>query len=268
MQLDRHIAISGGWVAGPAFGVAMMAAPEALGLYHSLAVWLFCGGMAVFVTTLVVVLIASKRERERSHMALWPVLVVGLGLLILGAGFAWYFWPSRPALFAECRRDLLPRETVALEQLITLDLQPTTTWASDRPLTSDKCDLVNDTNNPMINVRFTLKTKFFDVIEEDNGQRESSMSTPERPQPVLIGRIDPGRENAYVFWVINTSNHFANAFFPEFATFETLDDDKTPHVASIRQSNRILGVFALPPFPRPASPSVASPAPPASPQGK
>jgi hypothetical protein len=51
MRIDRHIAVSAGWVAGPAFGVAMMAAPEYLHLSKAKAGWLFWGGLFVFVLT-------------------------------------------------------------------------------------------------------------------------------------------------------------------------------------------------------------------------
>ena len=54
MQIDRHIAIWAGWVAGPAIGVALMAAPEYLKL-GEWAPYVFWGGLIVFVATLIVV---------------------------------------------------------------------------------------------------------------------------------------------------------------------------------------------------------------------
>jgi hypothetical protein len=46
-----------------------------------------------------------------------------------------------------------------------------------------------------VNVSFTMRAKFFEIIQEDSGQRgESFMGTPEIPQPVFIGRIEPGKE--------------------------------------------------------------------------
>jgi hypothetical protein len=48
MRIDRHIAVSAGWIAGPAFGVAMMAAPEYLHPSGAVVAVLFWGGLGVF----------------------------------------------------------------------------------------------------------------------------------------------------------------------------------------------------------------------------
>lgn len=91
MHVDRHIAISAGWVAGAAFGVAMMAAPQAFDLSHKFAVLLFYGGIFIFVGTLLLVMVLSLREGERPKMGPLALMVFGLGAF--GAGFVWYLWP-------------------------------------------------------------------------------------------------------------------------------------------------------------------------------
>jgi hypothetical protein len=91
MQIDRHIAISAGWVAGPAFGVAMMAAPDYLHPAGGVAAALFWGGLAVFFLTLLPVFILSLERVRR----VGPLIVIAIGLTVTGAGVAWYFWPQR-----------------------------------------------------------------------------------------------------------------------------------------------------------------------------
>ena len=94
LHVDRHIAIWAGWVAGPAFGVAMMAAPEYLKMQPSVAAMFFWAGIIVFVVTIFMVISLSVREQERRHKAMWPILTMAAGVLIFGVGAAGFFWPS------------------------------------------------------------------------------------------------------------------------------------------------------------------------------
>lgn len=97
MQIDRHIAVWAGWVAGPAFGVAMMAAPEYLKLQPYTAALFFWGGIFVFLATIFVVIVLSAREQGRRHKAMWPIVTMAVGVCIFGVGAAAYFWPSADA---------------------------------------------------------------------------------------------------------------------------------------------------------------------------
>ena len=94
MQIDRQIAIWGGWIAGPAFGVAMMAAPEYLHLKPVLAALIFWGGIGVFILTVIVVFALSAREQERRHKTMWPIFAMALGVIIFGVGAMAFFWPA------------------------------------------------------------------------------------------------------------------------------------------------------------------------------
>ena len=64
-NIDRHIAISAGWVGGPAFGVAMMAAPEYFHLGRIASGMLFWGGIIVFLATVAGVSYRSMKKRDR-----------------------------------------------------------------------------------------------------------------------------------------------------------------------------------------------------------
>ena len=72
VNIDRHIAIQAGWIAGPAFGVAMMAAPEYLHLGPILSGVLFWGGILVFLATIVVVFVLSVHEENKRKAVLRP----------------------------------------------------------------------------------------------------------------------------------------------------------------------------------------------------
>lgn len=97
-NIDRHIAISAGWVAGPAFGVAMMAAPEYFHLAPLASGLLFWGGILVFGATIAVVVIVSLHQEHRRKTVLGPVITMAVGALIFGFGAAWYFWPVSQAI--------------------------------------------------------------------------------------------------------------------------------------------------------------------------
>jgi len=94
MQFDRHLTISAGWVAGPAFGIAMMAAPEYLGLNHATAPYFFWGGIAVFVLTIGRGIHLWARERGGSSRVLFSALMT-IGLLLFAIGVTGRFWLYR-----------------------------------------------------------------------------------------------------------------------------------------------------------------------------
>jgi hypothetical protein len=93
-NVDRHIAIQAGWIAGPSFGVAMMAAPDYLKLEPFLSGLLFWGGIAVFLLTIIVVLVLSLHEEGKREAMFGRILVMAFCALIFCGGAAWYFWPS------------------------------------------------------------------------------------------------------------------------------------------------------------------------------
>jgi hypothetical protein len=96
MHTDRQIALWGGWIAGPAFGVAMMAAPEYLHLKPAIAATCFWGGLLVFVVTVFVLAALQSREREE-RKSMWPIVTMAAGMIIFGIGIAGYFWPQHQA---------------------------------------------------------------------------------------------------------------------------------------------------------------------------
>ena len=94
LNVDRHIAIWAGWIAGPAFGVAMMAAPDYLKLEPPFSGLIFWGGIVVFLLTIFVLLMLRFHEERKRKIVLGPILVMAFGAVIFCGGTAWYFWPT------------------------------------------------------------------------------------------------------------------------------------------------------------------------------
>lgn len=94
-NIDRHIGISAGWIAGPAFAVSMMAAPEYFRLGPSVSALLFWGGIVVFLATVAVLAFISLHEERKRRTVTGPIILMVLGALIFCGGAAWYFWPGK-----------------------------------------------------------------------------------------------------------------------------------------------------------------------------
>jgi drug/metabolite transporter (DMT)-like permease len=105
MHIDRQIAIWAGWIAGPAFGVAMMAAPEYLKLQPPLSGILFWGGITVFLATIVIVIALSIHDERRRPKVILPIIMMAIGLLIFFGGATWYFWLTQREIVAEDHTD-------------------------------------------------------------------------------------------------------------------------------------------------------------------
>lgn len=96
LNIDRHIAIQAGWVAGPAFSVAMMAAPTYFHLESAVASgFLFWGGIGTFLATILVVFLLSLHEEQTRKRVVGPIILMAVGALIFGGSAAWYFWPAQ-----------------------------------------------------------------------------------------------------------------------------------------------------------------------------
>ena len=94
LSLDRHIAVSAGWIAGPAAGVAIMGAPGALGITsQATSEACFYGGLCVFALTILAVLVHSLRERGSRQDKMWPIPLMASGTLLLLTGATARFWP-------------------------------------------------------------------------------------------------------------------------------------------------------------------------------
>ena len=101
MRIDFQIAILLALAALPA-GVALMAAPEYIGILKEYPAPFFWGGLiltAVFIAAAIIIALRGEASEPRlGHKRRMTALA---GMIIFGLGFlgsaAVYFWPQRPA---------------------------------------------------------------------------------------------------------------------------------------------------------------------------
>ena len=91
-NLDRHLTINAGWLAGPAFGVFMTGLGIYLGtrLFGWILAW---SGAAVFICSILLALAASARAKGKRRHVIWPFLLMSSGVVLFCGGAAWYFLP-------------------------------------------------------------------------------------------------------------------------------------------------------------------------------
>ena len=142
VNIDRHLTIQAGWVAGPAFGVAMMAAPEYFHFRPVASGFLFWGGILVFLATVAVVFVISVHEEHRRKAVLGPIITMAIGALIFCGGCAWYFWPgaSKQTVLSDLNAEF-EGMYVKLSNLLSTENRPAV------HIKNDKNDLDTNTRN-------------------------------------------------------------------------------------------------------------------------
>ena len=247
MQIDRHIAISAGWVGGPAFGVAMMAAPDYLHLNPIVAAVCFWGGLAVFAATLLTVVLLSSKERESRRMSIGPVVLIGSGLLLFGSGVVWYFYPrgSRKVVASAetaTSLDYTIKRTCNLKQNKAADLEGRDAWhfqiygtpttghdprdyftqgrvTQGEPLPRQtntyaplwKCSFVNLGKEPVTGVSSIMEVTWLETLKTKIGISSGKATTTAGfvTPPLDLGTSPDNREAHFYFW--NTSDSFVQA---------------------------------------------------------
>src|ERR1019366_3294434 len=103
MNFDRHIALSSGWVAGPAIGVVLMGLQAWLQPGPIIGAIMFFGGGAVFVATVLIIIFLWFREKAKASSFGSSRFILGSALMVIGAVVAWYSWPIKSRLsYEEC----------------------------------------------------------------------------------------------------------------------------------------------------------------------
>jgi hypothetical protein len=197
---DRHIGIWAGWIAGPAFGVVTMAAPDYLKLNPVLVPYCFWVGIAIFAVSVgaIVYLISTERRKELKRML--SIAAMAVGAVVFAIGLAGYFWPSNNApraettsltqitavaqgdLLLECQQMALPEVGLPNESQLMMispfrfDKEGTVGFAT-RPsqpgqpfkwpdewkgkiVSSVRCKLTNYGNTPLFNIELAFDTTF------------------------------------------------------------------------------------------------------------
>jgi hypothetical protein len=261
MHTDRQIAVWGGWIAGPAFGVAMMAAPEYLHLKPALAAWFFWGGNLVFVLTVFVVAALQSRDREQGRKSMWPIVVMAVGVIIFGVGAAWHFWPARGGeketaeagkaaitktnssldgtLRLECVSEefKFPADGKLLELIASDDAARTISfqshWLSEYSYKTkpdiiptrggiiDRCRLTNFGQSPVFNVKISVKAQFSEHIPL------SAIMTEQRIVDVkqydfVVPQVDPGPGGSVDFYMWSYTKYSVSLMFADKVELQKL----------------------------------------------
>jgi hypothetical protein len=274
MHTDRQIALWGGWIAGPAFGVAMMAAPEYLHLKPVLAAGCFWGGILVFVVTVFVVAALQSRERGEKK-SMWPIFAMAAGMIVFGVGVAGFFWPDRGGkedegkqevaageLLLECQSAPLP-EVGLPNQTMLFKISPfrftelgsigygTTPsepgkpipWPSDwknKAESSARCRLTSYSKTPLFNVEIPFKITFVLIERGENpGSTVANKTINVADGVVPITKLEPGSENAFVFYIHNQGRDIIHAQFADAATCLPLGDAERVSIKVIQPNSVI-----------------------------
>lgn len=304
MQLDRHIAVSGAWIAGPAFGASMMAAPAAFDFQRAVSLWVFWIGLLVFLGTLAAVLTLSILEKGRKRLSVWPLTLMTTGTLIFGTGLAWFVWPKSKTASEvnselgksldytiELKCDLYtPSDGVELKDSWyyyvymtprpgmdgreAISVQPIVAGSrirADRLFSGStvKCRLSNNGDKIVTSAQFRLTFEWYaDQITDPKDIRGSYFPPTEYISPPLTLGTQGGDREAH-FYIVNTSESFVHIIPSETVDVKLSGSDATLN-AKLITGNGFHNRTMLWPKRFTNSPNAAhpDPVPPASPAGK
>jgi hypothetical protein len=71
-----------------------------------------------------------------------------------------------------------------------------------------KCIIMNYDDKPLLSVSLDLRVALAVVEPRQDGALESGAIIADRSWPLKIGKIDTGRDNPFVFYVVNRTNNF------------------------------------------------------------
>jgi hypothetical protein len=216
------------------------------------------------------------------------VMAAVAGALIFGGVAAAFDWNNKkqypsvgnkdpapkkdPAILVECHLGAMPTTP---ERIYALNLFPTPKengggglveyfsfderkgdriWPKSKPgfpLMAYRCQLTNYDGATLFGVEINMKLKFQEAVKQESGAL-SGKTFLQRDWPILIGKIDPGAANAFVFYVFSTTEHFATVSFPDAARAKQLIDDDKKQVRLINPAQ-----MSFVPF-EPAPPEAAA----------
>jgi hypothetical protein len=252
-NIDRHIGVSAGWIAGPAFAVSMMAAPEYFHLGPIASAILFWGGIVVFLATIAVLAFISFHEEGRRRAVTGPIIVMVLGALIFCGGTAWYFWPrqaisegepkpeSAGELLLECQLAPLPEVGLPNQTMLfkidpfrfidlgmigygTMPSEPgkPLKWPEEwknRSQSSARCRVTNYGKTTLFNLQIPFKMTFVQIERGENpGSTVGNKIINVEDGMVPITKLEPGNEAAYVFYIHNQGRDIVQPQFADNAT--------------------------------------------------
>lgn len=172
-------------------------------------------------------------------------LIVCLLLLYVGK-IAWpqAELPQSISLFAQCQASFLPSTMPADGRIYELQLNPipaqngggglaeiilhspitATTWPKGWASTY-RCDVVNYGTKTLVSIDLVLHLVFREVVPAAQGNTHSGRVTIDRDWPIEIGKVDPGKDNAFSFYINNyRGDQFVEAQLKDSVIASTVDD--------------------------------------------
>jgi len=143
-------------------------------------------------------------------------------------------------LYVECRSSALPTNAPD-HRINVLQLQPIPAesgggglgeyWMAGNadfiwpktegmPLMVQRCQITNHGKDAIFNVEMALQLNFMEALvdKEQHGVTRSGQLTLTRPWLIYVGRIEPGSDRAFSFYIWNISRLFAQVNLPDNAT--------------------------------------------------
>lgn len=168
-------------------------------------------------------------------------------------------------LFIQCQRSFLPKLpppggtlymlrpwALAAESggggLSELTTTSEFAWPTDKvglPLSAYRCELTNYGKESVANVTLAPHLTIRKAIAQGNGQLNSGDVTISRDWPIVIGKIDPGKGDSFIFYAVNEYEHFLTVTFPSVATVAVMGDVRS---RSVPLTHSGLDVMELGPF--------------------
>lgn len=103
---------------------------------------------------------------------------------------------------------------------------------------SYKCELINYGDVPIFNVDLVFRFRYLEAVKQGNSQQGGKLIA-EGDYPIQIRKVDPGRSNAFVFYLFHLGTQFINVGFPTSATFLTPASQERVTSKIIQQENAI-----------------------------
>jgi len=208
------------------------ASPFWRGIFFGAAYVLFVCAALIFLD-----MRRSLKERER--------MIPLVGMIVFGLAFAgcaiWYFWPQEAAvtagqttaveLYADCRMQRMRAKTSADGRLyavfpywagasggfsvITSSPNEEYTFFGDeidKVNTIYECSVLNYSDHPLFSVGLDLRVVLVEAVRQTDGEIKSGKFIKDETWPLTINKIDSGKENPFIFYIINRTDHFVFAW--------------------------------------------------------
>jgi hypothetical protein len=131
--------------------------------------------------------------------------------------------------------------------LAELTMPPGTEYTftgSNNPQIRYRCSVINDGSVP-IHADLIMSVSFREVEKSEKGLRAAEKISETREWPISIGRIEPGANNPFQFYILNMTQSFVTVQFPDTASIKRFGSTDSKNVDLIENNGR--KSFGFPP---------------------